>query len=177
MYWGYRPAAHHDIRQSLIACRGKLVLAGQGVSTLSEILNDPEVVRSLVAAHRANTDLRITLVIADANIPHRAAETGGHRLVTKTEQGLTALRSFQSEFARRAGVAGVVDLRTYDSGFLVRHFFLRCDDSMYVGSYLSHQEGSRSYLMKLKNFDDGLFDIFDAELAHVLKHTTTLSSP
>ncbi|MEO6144324.1 MAG: AfsR/SARP family transcriptional regulator, partial [Dermatophilaceae bacterium] len=175
MYWGYRPAAHNDIRESLLGCRDRLVVAGQGVSTLSEILNDPDVLRSLVAAHRANSDLQITLVMANADIPHRASEAGGQRLLSKTEAGLAALQRFRSAFERRSGSEGAVELRTYETGFLVRHFFLRCDDSMYVGSYLSHEEGSRSYLMKLKNFEDGLFDIFDAELAHVLNHTTSIT--
>ncbi|WP_460841600.1 BTAD domain-containing putative transcriptional regulator [Nocardioides marmoraquaticus] len=174
MYWGYRPAAHNDIRQSLLGCREQLVVAGQGVSTLSDILNDPNILRSLVSARRENPNLKITIVMATAEIPHRGSEAGGQRLANKTEAGRAALTRFQRNFNKRSGSDDSVDLRTYTVGFLVRHFFLRCDEAMYVGSYLSHEEGSHSYLMKLKNFEDGLFDLFDAELAHVLANTTAL---
>jgi hypothetical protein len=63
---------------------------------------------------------------------------------------------------------------TYDEHIVPRHFILNVDAIIYVGSYLSHQQGNYSYLMKLRNYGEGLYTLFADELAHILAHTQPL---
>jgi len=66
----------------------------------------------------------------------------------------------------------LVDFRAYKEDIEPRHFILRADDTVYVGSYLSHEPGSDSYLMKLRDFGDGLYKLFEREIEHITEHTT-----
>lgn len=177
MYWGYRPAAHSDIRRTLLGCRRSLTVAGQGLSTVVDVVNDPEVVRALASnTSEAPEPLRLTFVFADTPLDMRERESGGRRLREKVESGLEAVEAFKGKLERQ-GSGAVVVIKTYKGGFLPRHFFLNCDEVLYVGSYLSHQQGSHSYLMKIHDAGGGLYALFQDELAYVIAHTKDYEGP
>jgi hypothetical protein len=150
------------------------VIAGQGLSTITEIVNDPVVQRAFKAKVAADgKELKITFVFAAHPVAARENEEGGRLLREKVTRGVEAIREFRDAMVS-AGQAIDIDLRTYREGVMPRHFFLQADSTLYVGSYLSHQQGSRSYLMKLSEAGQGLYALFAAELAHVLSETTRL---
>jgi DNA-binding SARP family transcriptional activator len=174
MYWGYRPAARSDIRAAMIDCSEQIVIAGQGLSTITDIVNDPVVQRAFKAKVTADdNELKITFVFAAHPVAARESEEGGRLLREKVTRGVEAIKEFRDAMVT-AGQAIEIDLRTYRQGVMPRHFFLQADSTLYVGSYLSHQQGSRSYLMKLSEAGQGLYALFAAELAHVLSETTRL---
>lgn len=177
MYWGYRPAAHHDIKSTLLLCRTRLDIAGIGLSTVLDILNDPVVIRALARSARENPDFRIRLAMAALPLPTRQTEDGGRSIHEKVRLGIAQLEKFVGRFNELVGPErrDAIQLRSYIPGFTPRHFFLECDNITYVGSYLSHQQGSHSYLMKLVDNKDGLFELFLKELEYVMQNTTTLT--
>lgn len=174
MYWGYRPAAHSDIRAELIACRDRIVIAGQGLSTITEIVSDPNVQKALAAkAADSGAPLQMTFVFAAYPVEARESEEGGRRLRDQVTRGLEAIKEFRDRMIS-AALPVDIEVRTYRQGVMPRHFFLQSDATLYVGSYLSHKPGSRSYLMKLSEAGHGFYALFSAELTHVLSETVRL---
>jgi hypothetical protein len=47
LYWGFRPAAHEDIRKTLMGVQDELIIAGIALTTISDVLTDPRVVDAL----------------------------------------------------------------------------------------------------------------------------------
>ncbi len=177
-YWGYRPHAHSDLRQAILSCESELFVSGVTLTTVSQVLNDPEVTDYI--ANRISADYRfrpILVMLEDATHP-RSRERGGQQLGEKLRISRGALSEFN--FALENRVRGdiprpLVDFRVYGENTDPRHFFLKVDDIIYVGSYLSHQRGSYSYLMKIRNLGDRLYELFNAEIDHILGDSRPIS--
>lgn len=175
LYWGYRPAAHDDIRQTLLACEEQLVITGIALTTVTGILNDPQVVASLVP-RILDGKLSITFVVlSDADHP-RAHEEGGAELRERVKIGRNALRRFYDSSLRHNSSdvefpAEAIQVRTYAVGTSPRHFILKADDTIYFGSYLSHEPGANSYLLKLRDAGHGLYKLLYSELDHIVQNS------
>ncbi len=175
LYWGYRPAAHDDIRQTLLACQEQLVIAGIALTTVTGILNDPQVVETLIPRLSRGSLSIICIVLGDANHP-RSLEDGGGELRERLKLGRNALRRFYETSLRSgdsvAALSGdAFQVRTYADGLLPRHFILKSDDTIYFGSYLSHEPGASSYLLKLRDAGQGLYNLLSKELDHIVRNS------
>ena len=63
------------------------------------------------------------------------------------------------------------ELRYY-SGIIPRHFIVKLDTNLYVGSFLSQSPSPASCLLKLIDTDKGcLYDFFDKEVTHIKDHS------
>jgi DNA-binding SARP family transcriptional activator len=175
MYWGFRPAAHGDIQQAILASSSRITVSGMGLTTIADVLNDPTVLNHIAEQLNSNEDFEITIVTASGPSEVRRREEGGTLIAEKIRTGGSALRRFRSELERKVPSA-IARLRflTYDEHIIPRHFILQVDATIYVGSYLSHQQGNYSYLMKLINHGEGLYTLFADELTHILAHTQPL---
>ena len=66
----------------------------------------------------------------------------------------------------------LITFLTYRQGIVPRHFLLRADAVICVGSYLAHAEGSQSYLMRLQDKTGGFYNLFDKEIEYVRESLT-----
>jgi hypothetical protein len=174
MYWGYRPAAHDDLRETILSCRSKLFIAGLGVTTIANVLNDPHVIGTLADNIAKYPDFERTIITFTREDDPRLNEQGGKELREKIRIGRKALRRFYGALLQRVPshiVRPLIDFRSYAYDTIPRHFILQADEVIYVGSYLSHQQGSYSYLLKIRNRADGLFALFEEEVKYIRDHT------
>jgi len=177
MYWGYRPAAHQDIGRAIEGCKGELFVAGLGLNTITDTLNEPQLLDALSRAIRNNDNFAITIVFLHRAQAARSREEGGQNLSDSIRQGKRKLRRFHaqlSERVQRRGARPLVDFRTYDQKTIPRHFLLKVDDVIYVGSYLCHEKGSYSYLLKIQDYGDGLYSLFCREIDYLRKHSVAI---
>jgi len=170
MYWGYRPAAHADIREEIQRCEEILVVSGLGLTTILNILTEPAMVRNL-CTH--NPD--ITLIISRPDHSVRLDEPGGRMLTSQVQVNVAALEMFH-ESLQRGRYTGNIQFLTYQESFVPRHFLLQVDHSLFSGAYLSHRKGEHSYLFKLHDKGDDFFKLFMDELDYILEQTEPLTS-
>lgn len=174
MYWGYRPAAHQDLREAVLNCRSQLFIAGLGVTTIATVLNDPSVVTKLAYNIAQFATFERTIVTFTRGTDPRVNEEGGRELGDKIKSGRRELRRFYKALDERVPkhiVRPLIDFRSYDETTIPRHFILQADEVIYVGSYLSHQQGAYSYLLKIRNRSDGLYELFANEIDYIKRHT------
>lgn len=177
MYWGYRPSAHEDLRSAILSCRADLVVAGLGLNTIGRVLNDPEVIARLSELIAEKSSFRPTIILLSNPAHTRSHERGGRLLAQKISNGIASLDMFRAsleESVPHAVARPVVVFRTYTETLIPRHFLLKADETLFVGSYLSHRQGSYSHLMKIRNQGDGLYALFDKEVAYVVENTVPL---
>ena len=174
MYWGYRPAAHEDLRQAILTCKSKLFIAGLGVTTIANVLNDPHVIKVLADHITRYPEFERTIVTLTRADDPRINEQGGKELEERIRIGRKALRRFYGALERRVPthiVRPLIDFKSYEGTTIPRHFILQADQVIYAGSYLSHQQGAYSYLIKIRNLADGLYALFADEIAYIKQHT------
>jgi hypothetical protein len=173
MCWGYRPHAQGFMNKAIIECRRELFIAGIGGTTIASILNDPAVIRHLAERFVQAKGFSTTIVVLTDTEHHRMVEEGGRELPTKIMMGTRSLVKFAHELDELVAASHsrpLIKFFTYPREIEPRHFFLRADDTIFVGSYLSHAQGSYSYLMKLRDLGEGLYALFHREIEFLKKH-------
>jgi len=73
-----------------------------------------------------------------------------------------------------------IQLCCYNDKVVPRHFILHGDRIIFVGSYLSHNQGSDSYLLQLKQDESKsryarLFDLFKNEIDHIIDNSNEIT--
>lgn len=183
MYWGYRPVAQDDISSSISLAQQSVFISGMGLNTIADVLLNPAVQASIISTMRRNPHYTLTIMALDDPARILAEEKGRLELEKKLESGMTALRSFRAtllDSLSEVRVDAGLHTLTYGESVYPRHFLLRVDDGsdddvIYVGSYLSHKRGKYSYLMKLRDYEDGLFAIFNEEIEFLIENSAPMS--
>jgi hypothetical protein len=175
MYWGYRPLAHNDIREAISASAKEIFISGIALTSISPALNDPWVIKKIAANINSNPELSITILKLASYEHSRTKEKGGELLEHKMEISRRELIEFEQKLDSLVDEGihrPIVKFLTYDEGIYPHHFIMRVDDYIYVGSYLSHQSGSHSYLIKLRDYDDLLFALFEQEIEFLKENSS-----
>jgi hypothetical protein len=177
MYWGFRPAAHHDLGDTIIKCKNELFVAGVGLTTISDTLNEPQVLDALSVSIKNNEAFAVTIIFM--SYPHTilSQEEGRQDLVDSIKRGKRALSRFYKGLSERVPAhirRPIVSFRTYDQNTIPRHFLLKADDVIYVGSYLGHEKGSYSYLLKIQDYREGLYALFLREIEYLKQRSVSI---
>lgn len=177
MYWGYRPAAHDDLREAIRNAQQEIFLAGVGLTTISTTLNEPDTLAALATTISKHPTFRVTVIFSNQPHPGRAQEDGGEGLTDNVRTAQRTLARFRDGLRARfpKGFRDPVTLRAYDSTVTPRHFILKVDQVLYVGSYLSHVQGVYSYLLKLHDYGEGVYKLFSDEITYLLQHSTEVA--
>lgn len=174
MYWGSRPTAHADLRKALLLCSHELIIAGIALTTIGDVLNDPQVVSAIARACCENAAFKPVIIAMRSAERISLNEPGRSELAEKLRYGQRALASFATSLSHAVPInvrRPLLDFREYAKDLTPRHFLMKIDSAIYAGSYFAHQQGARSYLMRLRDHGDGLYRLFLAEIEYLLNHT------
>jgi hypothetical protein len=177
-----------------------IVIAAIGFNTISSILEKTEVINYIAKSiiehpHKEMMTIIFPKGIDDMNKirPERVAQAK-----KSVKDGHEKLNQFVKDLERacKGIIAGdpirlsgfnlstYLTLKTYNDKIMPRHFILKVDDRIFVGSYLSHKVGSNSYLLQLRKWNTpssryylGLYGLFDQEINTLLEedNTSTIS--
>jgi hypothetical protein len=205
-YWGDRLDANEHIKKYLVETKtNRIFIAALGFGTL-KVLKTPEVIEKFSTKIKKGEKFKIIIVkpiSGEELINYRGANTKPEILRQNFNDGETMIREFIEELADKSfelfsnteqnrKIAGYIEFRKYTEKCFPRHFILKGnDDIIFVGSYLSHTEGKKSYLMKLmpcaelnlanpedqnKHYRTGLFNLFDEEAQYIYNNSKIISS-
>jgi|GEM_PF-4155484 len=199
-YWGVRTDAAEDIKTYLKTIKGSddsLIISAIGFRTLESVLTDPKIVEHVVGLMKGNHN-RFKIVIifpkdatewkryrpdlknkADGEVEENIKN--GHKLIGEFIEDVKKEMSKQmtAEQVKNTPLDKKIELRHYKEDAFPRHFILKGNDAIFVGSYLSHSKGSSTYLLQLlqlQQCEEGLFNMFKTEADHIYKEHSTLIS-
>ena len=175
----------------------EIVIAAIGFNTISSILEKSEVINYIAESIITYpNDFKMTVIfpkgIDDMNRIRPERETHAKKSVI---DGHKNLKEFAEKLdnACRHELKGdkmklngfklntYLEFRTYEFKTMPRHFILKVNDTIFVGSYLSHQIGSNSYLLQLRKWEKtskdeyhlGLYGLFKQEVTSLLENGNT----
>ena len=189
-YWGNRKDANDDIKEYLKnTTSSNIFISAIGFSTISEVLSDPGVLENFTnLLTQSQSAFKILIVFPNkADIRLRPDKTEAE-LIESIKNCFATLKNFKNNLTQKAiaklkgddainfKIEKHLTFETYKDNIIPRHFILQSDSSILVGSYLSHQKGSKSYLMKLRNFSGdhqkpGIYNLFLNEINYILQHS------
>ena len=191
-YWGgNRENANNEIQKYLeTTSANEIFIAAIGFGTIEAVLTAPNVLRHIKANMHSRPDFKIVFVVP-GNEKHlfkirpdrdkkKLAETfkNGKQLLTKFIMGL---KDESSDCLTKEKILSRIEFRNYRNRLIPRHFILYGNENdnstIFVGSYLGHTEGKKSYMIKLrkddgngdsaKDFVPGIFELFEREINHI----------
>jgi len=175
-YWGFRPSAHEDMRKDLYSAKSRIFVAGGGLTTIVNIIKDPTFVKHLSGQINQSPDFSFTVIMDFENEYSNDEEgrVGRQEKINKRKLQLSSFRSSLSESVSEKISRPLIVFKKYNEKVTPRHFLLAVDETIYIGSYLSHQEGQYSYLLKIKNTTEGvLYRLLNDEIEYVGKNTSS----
>jgi len=185
-YWGERTKAQEDIKKYLRETQTKkLIISAIGFGTLESILSDRLIVDNVVRLIKEpHSTFKMTIIFPkDATEwrTYRPDLLGDETTIQKNiEKGHTIIKKFIAEIKGRLSqnenktISNYITLRHYTQRAFPRHFMLRGDETIFVGSYC-YIEGSKAYLLQLREWrqetNNGLFNLFQNQAEHICKNT------
>jgi len=196
-YWGgSRENANIKIQEYLeITKSNEIFIAAIGFGTIEAVIKKPKVLINLKNNMICNSDFKIIFVLPgseDSLIKIRPDGGSPEKLIENFKKGRALLFEFIEKLENecfpdldKKQILSHIEFKNYDDDKIIpRHFILYGDEGndsvIFVGSYLGHTVGKKSYIMKLKknyeqtvgNFTPGLFDLFEKEINHIRNHCT-----
>jgi len=182
-YWGERKKGDDTLRKNLLNAKHDVFISGIALRTLSNILNSGNI-QSHIAhnINEINSTFKITVVACDSPQNAKRLEIGNNELLARINEGKNNLTEFKNgvvaklinEKVDRNGNCSSMKFFNYPDEVVPRHFIIKIDDFLYVGSYLHSQEGKKSYMIRLKknaiekNSDyNGLYSLFHKEVEYL----------
>lgn len=186
-YWGVRTdeAAQNDMKKYLKETKSEvLLISAIGFGTLKQIFKtgQDDIINNfvpLMIKENSRFKLRIIFPENDNDWIDYTQERGDNDITDNIKEGRSIIKNFvvaideklktkiPAEKYNKFDINKYIELRYYNKiNFLPRHFILRGNDIIFVGSYLNHQKGERSHLLKLQKLpmkDPSLFDLFASE--------------
>ena len=171
-YWDHRPTAHPTIKKDILNAKSEIVIAGYGLTTVTGVLTDPNVVDKLASQINDGKKLSITIVMDFDNF-HNSEEDGREDHQYKINVNKQIIKKFFSDLSGKINkkvVSPFIVFKKYNAKVIPRNFLLKIDTNIiYAGSYFSHKSGQFSYLIKIINKNKGLYSLFDDELSYILE--------
>jgi len=191
-YWGgNRENANRKIQEYLETTNAnEIFIAAIGFGTIEEVLNKPEVLNHIKKSMQNNSNFKIIFVLPgnENHLIKIRPDRDKEKLRESFKNGQKLLINFinrlEGEFQNglnKGEILSKVELRNYRNKLIPRHFILYGNEddksTIFVGSYLGHTEGKKSYMIKLrkdvnkknsqKNFVPGIFELFEKEINHI----------
>ena len=164
--WSYGPAAHGDLRESLLGMSGNLVIAARGLTTVTRVFDYPFVGRSLDEAGR-NGDISVRIIARsvekDPSDTWKALHPFLRHVTTYSDGAEPTLPDW-------------LELRTYEPGFEPRHFVVETDETIYFSPYLHRSNDSSSFLLKVRRTGLGLHELLKQELSCLVSCSAPISA-
>lgn len=179
-YWGYRPAAHEDMRKDLYSAKERIFVAGGGLTTIVNIIKDTSFVKHLSSQINNNAAFKFTIIM-DFDNQYSNDEVGRVGRQEKIDKRKVQLSQFRQELSDQVTEniqRPLISFKKYNEKVTPRHFLLASDNTIYIGSYLSHKEGQYSYLLKIRSGSDGaLYNLLNEEIDYVGSNATKFDLP
>lgn len=189
-YWGNRKEANDDIKEYLKnTTSSNIFISAIGFSTISDVLSDPGVLENFTnLLTQSQSAFKISIVFPNKADIRLRPDKEEKELKESINNCFITLKNFKNNLTQKAiaklkgdeainfKIDKYLTFETYTEHILPRHFILQSDSSILVGSYLSHQKGSKSYLMKLRNFSGnhqkpGIYNLFLNEIDYIQEHS------
>lgn len=99
----------------------------------------------------------------------------GHKLIAEFVEKIQIQinKSLSQEELKKFDINAKLELRNYEEKAFPRHFVLQGEETIFVGSYLCHNQGSNTYLLQLRKWkgSEELFNMFKTEAEHICNDT------
>jgi len=198
-YWALRAHATEAMQEYLErTTTEKLFISAIGFGTLTSILSDSKVSKNIAELiAKTHTTFEMTIVFPknvsewrkyrpDSQLACERIQQNimnGHDLIkqfiTNVKNHIDGMQ-LTNQGRERISIEDRLKLRCYNDTVVPRHFILQGDRIIFVGSYLSHNQGSDSYLLKLKQDESRyryarLFDLFKNEITHITDNSNEIT--
>ena len=197
-YWAIRIDATSTIQKYLKTTKTeRLFISAIGFGTLDSILSNSEVVENIAELMTKHNSRFEMIIVFPKNISEwkkyrpdfRGTQKeiidnikGGHDLIRNFITNITNYTDGMSMTERERKKYSInehLKLYCYNNEIVPRHFILQGDDTIFIGSYLSHNRGSDSYLLQLKQDKScfryaRLFDLFCNEADYILENSSEI---
>jgi hypothetical protein len=127
-----------------------------------------------------NSEYTVTALLVGKAEDYCSTERGRQALPENLKISRRFLRRFIHDVTnglpRSVNSSDVLKIRAYSPEVWPRHFILKADNDIYIGSYLCHEEGSYSYLFRLSDQQEGrgLHALFLDEVKYLKLHSQPL---
>ncbi len=178
LYWGKRDRAFDDMKKSVLEVQKEIYVSGIGVRTAFErlFLNE-KVLEHFAKLTENEEDFNIHIIACDSVKSAKRHEKEYDDLIktlTKSGEWISDFKTtlndkIPPEIIRKRDKPHLT-IKSYPDKIVPRHFILKVDEVLYVGSYLSNREGKHSYMIKLRRKNgvpsdhDGLYRLFNKEV-------------
>ncbi len=174
-YFPSRAQALSEIMQQMISGRSEVFISGVALSSISVVFKDETVIREIVSNLLRNQKYNLYIIVLHPGSGEafdiRDGEIDTRDLGKVLEGSMSTLSWFKEKLNKFADnneqVLKRVHFRYYQD-IMPRHFILKSDHNLSIGSYFSHREGGSSYLLTLRDIgEDCLYRLFDAEVEFI----------
>lgn len=174
--WGTRSEAEADLKSAMLKSQHEIFIAGACLTTLRKTFADSDVVNHVVLMCTRNSKYNVTALVVGKAEDYPSTEKGRKGFATNLIGGRRLLQRFMQEVNNklpRSANEKAVETRVYGAAVWPRHFILKADSEIFVGSYLCHEEGSYSYLLKLRDSQTtrSLYNLFINEIKYLIAHS------
>lgn len=184
-YWGQREDANDDLTRHMKSTNSKnIFISAIGFNTMKKVLLDINVQDNLSnLILQPQSSFKITIIFPAEADPRIRPDKTKEELEKSIQEGIITLKRFKEELSatcvqkiqgegvKEFNINSYIEFKNYKD-VIPRHFILKDDYNIFVGSYLSHTVGKKSYLMKLRTYYGneikiGLYDLFRNEINHI----------
>ena len=199
-YWALRTDATQAMQKYLReTTTEKLFISAIGFGTLNSILSDNKIAKNIAELiAKPHATFKMTIVFPKDVCEWRRyrpdSQIASERVQQNIKRGHDLIKQFVSNVnnhingmqmteqdREKISVEEHLVLRNYNDQVIPRHFILQGDHIIYVGSYLSHNQGSGSYLLQVTKHVSRyyryarLFDLFKNEISHIIDNSDEIS--
>ena len=199
-YWALRaeatPAVQKYLRETTT---DELFISAIGFTTLNSILSDNRVIKNIAElVTKPQTPFKMTIVFPKNVSEWKKYRPDSQKTREEVQQNIRNGHNLIRQFIRnvnnqicnmhmteqereKISIEKRLVLRNYNDRIIPRHFILQGDHIIFVGSYLSHNQGSGSYLLQVKKHVSKyyryarLFDLFKNEISHIIDNSDEIS--
>ena len=181
-YFPSRAEAIPEIMQQIKNGRSEVFISGVALSSIAIIFKDKTIAREIAKNLLINPKYNLYIIILHPNsgaaFNVRDGEIDTRNLKKVLEGSLSVFFQFRERIKKYAKNSKQVLKRVhfkYYQNIMPRHFILKSDHNLSIGSYFSHMEGGSSYLLTLR--DDGgdcLYRLLDSEVEFIKKRSLLL---
>jgi len=174
-YFPSRAKAIPEIMQQIISGRSEVFISGVALSSISVIFKDETIIREIANNLLRNGKYNLYIIVLHPSSGEafniRDGEIDTRNLVKVLEGSLSELFQFRERIKESTNNNYQVLKRVhfkYYLNIMPRHFILKSDHNLSIGSYFSHMEGGSSYLLTLRDSGgDCLYRLFDTEVEFI----------
>lgn len=181
-YFPSRADAIPEISKQIKIGKSEIFISGISLSSIDIIFRDDSVAEKVAQNLLLNKNYNFYLIILHPNSGEifniRDIEIETRDLYKVNARTMEIFRLFKIKIEENVEDNKKVLKRLhlkYYYNIMPRHFILRSDNYLSIGSYFSHKEGGSSYLLTLKNdSEESLHKLFNKEVDYIKKKSQNI---